>query len=60
MGDVRLTHVVDAAMELDRTGFLPAVPAAYWEGTPRGADTLGAGSGLGGVVCSSSGGTVGC
>lgn len=35
VGDVRLTYVVDAAMELDRTGFLPAVPAAYWREHPE-------------------------
>ncbi|MEU0271440.1 MBL fold metallo-hydrolase [Streptomyces sp. NPDC006307] len=35
LGDVRLTYVVDAAMELDRAGFLPAVPAAYWREHPE-------------------------
>ncbi|QTE01849.1 MBL fold metallo-hydrolase [Streptomyces cyanogenus] len=35
VGDVRLTYVVDAAMELDRAGFLPAVPAGYWEEHPE-------------------------
>ncbi|MFJ7149064.1 MBL fold metallo-hydrolase [Streptomyces sp. NPDC100445] len=35
VGDVRLTYVVDAAMELDRAGFLPAVPASYWREHPE-------------------------
>lgn len=35
LGDVRLTYVVDAAMELDTAGFLPAVPAAYWRAHPE-------------------------
>ncbi|ROP55771.1 MBL fold metallo-hydrolase [Streptomyces sp. PanSC9] len=35
MGDVRLTYVVDAAMELDRAGFLPAVPDSYWKDHPE-------------------------
>ncbi|MFF0384985.1 MBL fold metallo-hydrolase [Streptomyces sp. NPDC004286] len=35
VGDVRLTYIVDAAMELDRTGFLPAVPAEYWRDHPE-------------------------
>jgi glyoxylase-like metal-dependent hydrolase (beta-lactamase superfamily II) len=35
LGDTRLTYVVDAAMELDPTGFLPAVPAAYWQEHPE-------------------------
>ncbi|MFE5580842.1 MBL fold metallo-hydrolase [Kitasatospora sp. NPDC056531] len=35
LGDVRLTYVVDAAMELDRTGFLPAVPSSYWAEHPE-------------------------
>ncbi|MEU1479886.1 MBL fold metallo-hydrolase [Streptomyces sp. NPDC005760] len=35
LGDVRLTYVVDAAMELDPAGFLPAVPAAYWGAHPE-------------------------
>ncbi|MER5887809.1 MBL fold metallo-hydrolase [Streptomyces sp. NPDC001941] len=35
VGDVRLTYVVDAAMELDRAGFLPAVPASYWRAHPE-------------------------
>lgn len=35
VGDVRLTYVVDGAMELDRAGFLPAVPAAYWRDHPE-------------------------
>ncbi|MER6208599.1 MBL fold metallo-hydrolase [Streptomyces sp. NPDC001642] len=35
VGDVRLTYVVDAAMELDPTGFLPAVPASYWKEHPE-------------------------
>ncbi|MFF9100022.1 MBL fold metallo-hydrolase [Streptomyces rubrogriseus] len=35
IGDVRLTYVVDAAMELGRTGFLPAIPADYWEEHPE-------------------------
>ncbi|MGW7549435.1 MBL fold metallo-hydrolase [Streptomyces sp. NPDC054770] len=35
LGDTRLTYVVDAAMELDPTGFLPAVPAAYWQQHPE-------------------------
>ncbi|MFE2214208.1 MBL fold metallo-hydrolase [Streptomyces canus] len=35
LGDVRLTYVVDAAMELDTAGFLPAVPAAYWREHPE-------------------------
>ncbi|WP_327174054.1 MBL fold metallo-hydrolase [Streptomyces sp. NBC_01335] len=34
VGDVRLTYVVDAAMELDPVGFLPAVPASYWKKNP--------------------------
>lgn len=35
VGDTRLTYVVDGAMELDPTGFLPAVPAAYWRDHPE-------------------------
>ncbi|MFD5877090.1 MBL fold metallo-hydrolase [Streptomyces sp. NPDC060322] len=35
MGDVRLTYAVDAAMELDPAGFLPAVPASYWREHPE-------------------------
>lgn len=35
VGDVRLTYVVDAAMELDPTGFLPAIPASYWKEHPE-------------------------
>ncbi|MET9914502.1 MBL fold metallo-hydrolase [Streptomyces sp. NPDC006476] len=35
LGDTRLTYVVDAAMELDPVGFLPAVPAAYWQEHPE-------------------------
>ncbi|MEV7556150.1 MBL fold metallo-hydrolase [Streptomyces sp. NPDC089795] len=35
LGDTRLTYVVDAAMELDPAGFLPAVPAAYWRDHPE-------------------------
>lgn len=35
LGDVRLTYVVDAAMELDPVGFLPAVPAGYWRRHPE-------------------------
>ena len=35
VGDIRLTYVVDAAMELDPTGFLPAVPASYWREHPE-------------------------
>ncbi|MFE3993475.1 MBL fold metallo-hydrolase [Streptomyces goshikiensis] len=35
VGDTRLTYVVDAAMELDPAGFLPAVPAAYWRDHPE-------------------------
>ncbi|MEV0113395.1 MBL fold metallo-hydrolase [Streptomyces sp. NPDC050844] len=34
LGDTRLTYVVDAAMELDPTGFFPAVPASYWAQHP--------------------------
>ncbi|MGA5353690.1 MBL fold metallo-hydrolase [Streptomyces thermodiastaticus] len=34
VGDVRLTYVVDAAMELDPAGFLPAVPADHWREHP--------------------------
>ncbi|WP_435284400.1 MBL fold metallo-hydrolase [Streptomyces koelreuteriae] len=35
VGDTRLTYVVDGAMELDREGFLPAVPGAYWRAHPE-------------------------
>jgi glyoxylase-like metal-dependent hydrolase (beta-lactamase superfamily II) len=35
VGDIRLTYVVDGAMELDPAGFLPAVPAAYWQDHPE-------------------------
>jgi glyoxylase-like metal-dependent hydrolase (beta-lactamase superfamily II) len=35
VGDVRLTYIVDAAMELDPAGFLPAVPASYWRDHPQ-------------------------
>ena len=35
LDDVRLTYVVDGALELDPDGFLPAVPAAYWREHPE-------------------------
>ncbi|WP_225096910.1 MBL fold metallo-hydrolase [Streptomyces sp. CoH27] len=35
VGDIRLTYVVDAAMELDREHFFPAVPASYWAAHPE-------------------------
>ncbi|MEV6946450.1 MBL fold metallo-hydrolase [Streptomyces sp. NPDC051172] len=35
VGDTRLTYVVDGAMELDPAGFLPAVPAEYWQAHPE-------------------------
>lgn len=35
LGDVRLTYVVDGALELDTAGFLPAVPTAYWREHPE-------------------------
>ncbi|NEB36883.1 MBL fold metallo-hydrolase [Streptomyces sp. SID14515] len=35
LGDVRLTYIVDAAMELDPVGFFPAVPASYWRDHPE-------------------------
>jgi glyoxylase-like metal-dependent hydrolase (beta-lactamase superfamily II) len=35
VGDVRLTYVVDATMELDPVGFLPAVPTGYWREHPE-------------------------
>ena len=35
LGDVRLTYIVDAAMELDPAGFFPAIPASYWRAHPE-------------------------
>ncbi|MBC3840001.1 MBL fold metallo-hydrolase [Streptacidiphilus sp. 4-A2] len=35
LGDVRLTYVLDGAMEMDPVGFFPAVPAGHWARHPE-------------------------
>ncbi|WP_436844344.1 MBL fold metallo-hydrolase [Streptomyces canus] len=35
LGDLRLTYVVDGALELDLAEFLPAAPATYWQAHPE-------------------------
>ncbi|MFF3904983.1 MBL fold metallo-hydrolase [Streptomyces sp. NPDC001848] len=41
VGDTRLTYVVDGVLELDPTGFLPAIPAAYWQEHPEALNASG-------------------
>ncbi|MFI9379814.1 MBL fold metallo-hydrolase [Kutzneria sp. NPDC052558] len=41
LGDVRLTYVVDGAMALVASAFLPAVPGEYWREHPEAVDAGG-------------------